>query len=206
MRSDHGAEGSGTRKTLVYAVLTWVNIQTQRGGSCLPPLHTRFTSTGRQSSRQRDHCQHGGRAAEEERDPSWPPPVPIPLGPAARSSRLLASAPSLPVRWWLHWVSPQLQRRPTGGGLARVGATPALQWRQTKPAGHQQTRRLVLAHLADPECQIGDRHAQNKGVGEACCRWIHGVMQRRNKNVAAVALANKNARIVWGGLALDWPD
>ena len=31
--------------------------------------------------------------------------------------------------------------------------------------------------------------------------WINGVVNRRNKNVAAVALANKNARIVWALLA-----
>ena len=29
------------------------------------------------------------------------------------------------------------------------------------------------------------------------CSWVNSVVQRRNKNVAAVALANKNARIVW---------
>jgi transposase len=28
-------------------------------------------------------------------------------------------------------------------------------------------------------------------------RWIVGVVARRHKNVAAVALANKNARIAW---------
>jgi transposase len=33
------------------------------------------------------------------------------------------------------------------------------------------------------------------------CSWINGVINRRNKNVAAVALANKNARIVWALLA-----
>ena len=35
------------------------------------------------------------------------------------------------------------------------------------------------------------------------CSWINGVANRRNKNVAAVALANKNARIVWALLAHD---
>lgn len=45
-------------------------------------------------------------------------------------------------------------------------------------------------------------HAQNKGQGSAQCGgWLHGVLQRRNKNVAAVALANKNARVVWALLA-----
>ena len=31
--------------------------------------------------------------------------------------------------------------------------------------------------------------------------WLHGLLQRRNHNVAAVALANKNARVVWALLA-----
>ena len=33
--------------------------------------------------------------------------------------------------------------------------------------------------------------------------WLHQLLERRNVNVAAVALANKNARIVWALLALD---
>jgi transposase len=35
------------------------------------------------------------------------------------------------------------------------------------------------------------------------CSWINAVVNRRNKNVAAVALANKNARIAWALLAHD---
>lgn len=35
------------------------------------------------------------------------------------------------------------------------------------------------------------------------CTWVSAVVSRRNKNVAAVALANKNARIVWALLAHD---
>ena len=38
---------------------------------------------------------------------------------------------------------------------------------------------------------------------EDACSWISSVVKRRNKNVAAVALANKNARIVWALLAHD---
>ena len=34
-------------------------------------------------------------------------------------------------------------------------------------------------------------------------QWLMGLIGRRNKNVAAVALANKNARIVWALLAKD---
>jgi len=33
--------------------------------------------------------------------------------------------------------------------------------------------------------------------------WLPTLMARRNPNVAAVALANKNARIVWALLARD---
>ena len=33
--------------------------------------------------------------------------------------------------------------------------------------------------------------------------WLSGLIKRRNANVAAVALANKNARIVWALLAHD---
>ena len=35
------------------------------------------------------------------------------------------------------------------------------------------------------------------------CSWVNSVVRRRNKPVAAAALANKNARIVWALLAHD---
>jgi transposase len=44
------------------------------------------------------------------------------------------------------------------------------------------------------------RHAENKLNGH---EWLRTLMGRRNKNVAAVALANKNARIVWALLVHD---
>ena len=44
------------------------------------------------------------------------------------------------------------------------------------------------------------RFAENKAEPES---WLRKRMARRNKNVAAVALANKNARIVWALLAKD---
>lgn len=33
--------------------------------------------------------------------------------------------------------------------------------------------------------------------------WLCKLMARRNKNIATVALANKNARIIWALLAKD---
>jgi transposase len=44
------------------------------------------------------------------------------------------------------------------------------------------------------------RFAENKAEPES---WLRKLMGRRNKNVAAVALANKNARVVWALLAHD---
>jgi transposase len=43
------------------------------------------------------------------------------------------------------------------------------------------------------------RFAENKPVSS----WLNKLLERRNKNVAAVALANKNARIVWALLMHD---
>ncbi len=44
------------------------------------------------------------------------------------------------------------------------------------------------------------RFAENKAEPDS---WLRKLMMRRNKNVAAVALANKNARIIWALLAKD---
>lgn len=44
------------------------------------------------------------------------------------------------------------------------------------------------------------RFAENKVKPDS---WLVGLIGRRNKNIAAVALANKNARIVWALLAKD---
>ena len=43
------------------------------------------------------------------------------------------------------------------------------------------------------------RFAENKPASS----WLNKLLDRRNKNVAAVALANKNARIVWALLTRD---
>lgn len=42
-----------------------------------------------------------------------------------------------------------------------------------------------------------------QGKDDAQSRWVNDLVRRRNKNVAAVAVANKNARIAWALLARD---
>jgi transposase len=51
----------------------------------------------------------------------------------------------------------------------------------------------------------GARAALGKADGkqDPRSRWLGNLRQRRHPNVAAVALANKNARIVWAMLARD---
>ncbi|WP_206955970.1 IS110 family transposase [Trinickia acidisoli] len=56
--------------------------------------------------------------------------------------------------------------------------------------------RTLLIHGARSVMQVAERKLQKDG-------WLHGLLQRRNANVAAVALANKNARIIWALLAHD---
>jgi transposase len=43
------------------------------------------------------------------------------------------------------------------------------------------------------------RFAENKPATS----WLNKLLDRRNKNICAVALANKNARIVWALLTRD---
>ncbi len=57
--------------------------------------------------------------------------------------------------------------------------------------------RTLLIHGARAVIRFADRKP-----GDAD-RWLAGLLQRRHKNVATVALANKNARVVWALLAHD---
>jgi hypothetical protein len=44
-------------------------------------------------------------------------------------------------------------------------------------------------------------HAQKKLKPDQTGCWLNELVQRRNMNIAAVALANKNARTIWALLA-----
>ena len=57
--------------------------------------------------------------------------------------------------------------------------------------------RTLLIHGARAVIRVAERKTDHMAS------WLAGLMGRRNKNVAAVALANKNARIVWALLARD---
>ena len=57
--------------------------------------------------------------------------------------------------------------------------------------------RTLLIHGARAVIRVAGRKT------DRMASWLAGLMGRRNKNVAAVALANKNARVVWALLAQD---
>ncbi len=57
--------------------------------------------------------------------------------------------------------------------------------------------RTLLIHGARSVVRVVEQKANDAN------QWLTGIMRRRNKNVAAVALANKNARIIWALLAQD---
>jgi len=57
--------------------------------------------------------------------------------------------------------------------------------------------RTLLIHGARAVIRVAERKAQHTGS------WLAGVLERRHKNIAAVALANKNARTVWALLVHD---
>ncbi|HBT7541059.1 TPA: IS110 family transposase, partial [Klebsiella pneumoniae] len=55
--------------------------------------------------------------------------------------------------------------------------------------------RTLLIHGARSVLRVAERKTEYAGS------WLAGVMERRNHNVTVVALANKNARIIWALLA-----
>jgi transposase len=57
--------------------------------------------------------------------------------------------------------------------------------------------RMMLIHGA----RAALKAAENKTDGRS--RWVTGLAKRRNKNIATVALANKNARIAWSILTRE---
>jgi transposase len=57
--------------------------------------------------------------------------------------------------------------------------------------------RTLLIHGARAVIRVAERKAQHTGS------WLARVLERRHKNIAAVALANKNARTVWALLVHD---
>ena len=88
-----------------------------------------------------------------------------------------------------------VQRRARTQCLAWPGPTPAVQRRPQHPLGHHQAWRSLPAHAADPRSTCG---STLRRTPDRSRRSVDKQTQaRRGPNVAAVAVANKNARVAW---------
>lgn len=72
---------------------------------------------------------------------------------------------------------------------------------QSTPRGISKRGDVYLRTLLIHGARAVLRHLEHNA--DPADGWLRRLVQRRNKNVAAVALANKNARIVWALLAHD---
>ena len=79
-------------------------------------------------------------------------------------------------------------RQYSSGGKERLGGI--------SKRGSRYVRTLLI-HGARAVVQRAERRTDTQG------RWLCALMRRKGTNVAAVALANKNARVIWALLAHD---
>ena len=93
---------------------------------------------------------------------------------------------------------------------AENGLSPLAAWMGLVPRQHSSGDRRKLLSIT----KRGDRYLRtllihgarsvvrrSEGKSDGRSLWLNNIKERRNKNIAAVALANKNARIIWALLA-----
>ena len=85
------------------------------------------------------------------------------------------------------WLGLVPRQHSTGGKPVLLGIS---------KRGDTYLRRLLI-HGARAVVRVAEQRVDRTG------NWLNRLLQRRNTNVAVVALANKNARIVWALLAHD---
>src|SRR5947207_14817224 len=97
----------------------------------------------------------------------------------------------------------RISTRQAPGRLARVGTTPAFEWRAPVMMGiskrGSQHLRTLLVHGARAVVRTAVRKTDSRSI------WVNQLRQRRGYNRATVAIANKNARIVWAVLTSGEP-
>ena len=80
-------------------------------------------------------------------------------------------------------------------------AASELQWRQGQPRSHHQTQRRLPAHplIQGARSAVMSAHKRTDRISQ----WLVQFLARVGWQKAAVALANKNARILWAVLTKD---
>jgi hypothetical protein len=97
--------------------------------------------------------------------------------------------------------APGVSQLTASGSLIGAGASAIFQWRQGAVRRDFDTRQSVCADAADSwgarRLPRAERRTDTQG------RWLCALKHRKGTHVAAVALANKNARVIWALLAHD---
>ena len=86
-----------------------------------------------------------------------------------------------------------------------IVSVPRLRHHRSSPVD-QQRPQVGVTSLADPEQAVLIARAvvsQARHRDDPLSRWVTDIAKRRHPNVAAVALANKTARIAWAMLRND---
>ena len=83
--------------------------------------------------------------------------------------------------------------------MVRVSATATFYRRQTDITGISKRGdtylRTLLIHGGRTVVRVAEKYQDKRNI------WINQLDQRRGKNISAVAVANKNARIAWALLS-----
>lgn len=106
----------------------------------------------------------------------------------------LQTSTALVARWETLRSSATAGRWRCGSVWCRGSARPA----GGRRSWHQQARRQLPANAPDPR---GPFFPTLRVEMDGRSRWALATEQRRGRNIAAVALANKNARTAWAVLA-----
>ena len=107
---------------------------------------------------------------------------PVVRDPIYRRRRFDAEIIELCVRWYITY---RLSYRDLVAMMAQRGIV----------VSHTTIQRTLLIHGARSAILAAQRKTEHKNV------WLANLLDRRHPNIAAVALANKNARTVWAMLA-----
>lgn len=86
--------------------------------------------------------------------------------------------------------------------MAWSASTPALEWRQTGADEYDENGDKHLRTLFIDGARAAVRVATNNN-DSYLNQWVNQLKERRGFNKAAVAVANKNARIIWSMLRND---
>jgi len=112
------------------------------------------------------------------------------IGPVSASALVAAVGDAKPfasgrdIAAWLGLVPSQH----SSGGQQRLGAI--------SKRGNTYLRTLLIHGACAALHPCGNKE-------DARSKWAHGLATRRNRNIATVALTNKNARIAWAVLSIE---